>query len=71
MNITIEQAEKLLKGNQSFSQLGFSMMMTRLKTQYSKDPSQTTLQSCASEINKFLIKFESIMNADYAIIAKM
>ena len=71
MKVTVQQTEKLLRGNQSFSQLGFSMMLTRLKTQYSKEPSQATLQASAEEINRFLDKFASIMNADYATISKM
>ena len=71
MKITLQQTEKLLKGNQSFSQLGFSMLLTRLKTTYSKDPSQSTVQKSMGEINVFLEKFASIMSADYAIIAKL
>ena len=69
MTVTIQQTEKLLKGTQAFSQLGFSMMLTRLRTMYSKNPSQATLQSGMNEINAFLDKFETIMGADYAIIA--
>ena len=71
MKVTVQQTEKLLNGNHTFSQLGFSMMLTRLKSQYVKDPSITTLQDCTSEINKFLNKFAAIMNADYTIITKM
>ena len=71
MKITVQQTEKLLKGDLSFSQLGFSLLITRLRTVYAKDPSQSTLQSCMDEINVFLGKFPAIMGADYAIIAKM
>ena len=71
MKVTIQQTEKLLKEHQSFSQLGFSLMITRLKTRYGTDPSQSTLQSCMGEINEFLDKFAGIMDADYAVIAKM
>lgn len=71
MNVTIQQTEKLLKGNQSFSQLGFSMLLTRLKTIYAKNPSQSTLLSSMNEINAFMTKFASIMSADFAIIAKL
>ena len=71
MQISIQQAEKLLKGNQSFSQLGFSMMLTRLRSQYGKDPSQSTLQLSMGEINTFLDKFAMIMGADYSIISKL
>jgi len=71
MKVTIQQTEKLLKGNQSFSQLGFSMMLTRLRTLYTKNASQATLQSSMDEINAFLGKFSAIMDSDFAIITKM
>ena len=71
MKITIQQTEKLLKSGLSFSQLGFSMMLTRLKTVYDKSPSQATLQSCMEEINSFLVKFATIMGADYDKISKL
>ena len=71
MTVTPRQTEKLLKGNQSFSQLGFSMMLTRLKTVYSKDPSTATLQKCTDEINAFLKKYHMIMGGDYAVISKL
>ena len=71
MQVTSQQTEKLLRGDHSFSQLGFSMMMTRLKGMYAKDPSQAALQKSMSEINLFLDKFKSIMENDYAIIAKL
>ncbi len=69
MKINSTQAQKLLTGNQTFSQLGFSMLLTRLKGQYAKDPS--SLSKYTAEINTFLSKFTAIMAADYAIIAKM
>ena len=71
MNITLQQAEKVLKGNMMFSQLGFSMLVTRLKTRYAKDPSQATLQSSFDEINNFLNKFSNVMADDCKIIAKL
>ena len=71
MKVTTQQTEKLLKGNQTFSQLGFSMMLTRLRTQYAKNPTQAIVQSGTDEINAFLEKFAAIMGADYAIMAKM
>ena len=71
MIVTPQQAEKLLCGNQSFSQLGFSMMVTRLKTLYAKNPSPSTLQTCVAEINIFLEKFKILMGADYEIITNL
>ena len=69
MNITVHEVEKLLKGNQTFSQLGFSMLLEQMKIVYAKDPSSVNLQKCANEINAFLTKFSAIMAADYESIA--
>lgn len=69
MKVTQQQTEKLLKGNHSFSQLAFSMMLTRLKTIYAKNPA--SLQSCTDEINTFLDKFQSIMGQTYEAITRL
>jgi hypothetical protein len=71
MSVSLQQTEKLLCGNHSFSQLGFAMMITRMKTLYARDPSQATVQNCMGEINSFLQKFAGIMGGDYAIISKI
>jgi len=64
MTVTIEQTEKILKGDYRFSQLGFSMLVTRLKSLYAVSPNQAVLQSSMNEINAFLKKFQSIMASD-------
>jgi hypothetical protein len=69
MKVTLQQAEKILTGNQNFSRLSFSMMLTRLKMLYAKNPE--VLQSCTDEINEFLDKFKDLMGVDYAIIEKL
>ena len=71
MKVTTQQTEKILKSSQSFSQLGFSMLVTRLKSSYTKNPSPVTVQDCTTQINAFLGKFNAIMGADYATIAKL
>ncbi|MCL2125980.1 MAG: hypothetical protein FWH33_08350 [Oscillospiraceae bacterium] len=71
MNVTLAQAEKILKGNHTFSQLGFSLLITRLKGIYSKDSSHDTVQTCMSEINMFLDKYSAIMSSDFTIISKL
>ena len=71
MTVTKVQAEKVLKGNQAFSQMGFSMLVTRLKSQYSKDSSAVKLEAYTQEMNNFFEKFKSIMSEDYAVITKM
>ena len=64
MIITAKQTEVILNGNYKFSQLGFSMMVTRLKVNYAKDPTPAALQKAVEEINlffeKFLIEFKEL-----------
>jgi uncharacterized membrane-anchored protein YhcB (DUF1043 family) len=71
MNVTIRQTEKLLLENHKFTQLGLSMMITRLKSLYAKDQSQEVLQKSMNEINTFLDKFKCILVNDFETIAKL
>jgi len=69
--ITAQQTEKLLKGNQTFSYLSFSMLLMRMKMLYADDPSNTTLQRCTAEISTFLEKFKANMSADALILQNL
>jgi len=73
MNVTITttQTEKILTGNQTFSLMSFSMLITRLKIVYVKDPSQVILQNCTNEINAFLEKYGAVMEKDSTIISEL
>jgi len=71
MEITAKQTEQLLNGNHQFSQLGFSMLLTRLKSVYSNDSSKESLETATTEINTFLEKFKGIMKKDIGIISKL
>lgn len=71
MKITQDQAKKILLGNYEFSQLGFSLMITRLKGTYASDQSPIALSKCVDEINAFLEKYQSIMEKDFDIISKL
>jgi len=71
MNITSKQVEKLMLEDYNFSQLGFSMMLTRLKGVYAGNPSQEVLENATKEINAFLEKFKGIMKKDLAIISEI
>ncbi len=70
MHITLEETEKLLKEDRVFTQVGFSMLLERLKRFYAQDSSQLALQKCTDEINAFIDKFKMIMAADYENITK-
>ena len=71
MKVTIAQTEKLLLEKHVFSQLGFSMLLMRLKAMYLKNPSETTLNECMGEINVFIQKFEAMMSNDIAKINEL
>ena len=71
MSITPPQTKKLLLEDRSFSQLGFSMLLTRLKGLYAQDPSEESLHNSMIEINMFLGKFKGIMKNDCEIISKL
>lgn len=71
MNITTEQTKKLLTGNHTFSQLGFSMLVTRLKKAYSDDSSANSLQKCTNEINTFFQKYPALAVKEFEIISKL
>jgi len=70
VTITIEQTEKILTGDTKFSQLAFSMLITRMKTLYAKYPTKETLQTFAEEITGFIEKSKVLMAADYETICK-
>ena len=71
MKVTLQQTERLMLEKHAFSQLGFSMLLMRLKSVYLKNPSQDTLNECMVEINTFIQKFESMMSKDIAKINEM
>ena len=71
MKITKIQAKKILTENLTFKQFAFSMMVTRLKTMYTKNPVESVLESCTNEINKFLEQFSGVMAGDMAIITNL
>jgi len=69
--ITVQQAEKLLKGDYTFESLSFSMMIMRMKILYAEDGSPATLQRYAQEICAFLEKFKSNMSSDILTLQKL
>jgi hypothetical protein len=69
MDISLAQTQKILTGNYTFNQLGFSLLITRCKRIYISDT--TKLQACGDEINAFLKKYAIIMSEDYATISRL
>lgn len=68
MTVTPRQVELVLKGNHSFTQFGFAMMIGRMKNVYARDSSEENLQKVTDEVNKFLEKFADIMASDFEVI---
>ena len=71
MKVTLQQTERLLLEKHVFSQLGFSMLLMRLKSVYLKNPTADTLNDCMGEINTFIQKFEAMMSNDIAKINEL
>ena len=71
MQVTTNQAKKVMDGDYTFSQLGFSLLLARLKFLYEKETTAASLKKCTDEINNFLEKYQMIMANDYAVISKL
>jgi len=71
MELSLYETSKLLKGSQTYKQLGFSMLLTRLRNQYAQEETEANLKKCADEINTFLNKFVKIMVSDLDNIVKL
>gem|GEM_PF-4139933 len=46
-------------------------MVTRMRNNYAKSPSQSVLKTCTDEINAFLAKYGATMADDCAVIEKL
>jgi CheY-like chemotaxis protein len=71
VTVTIAQTEKILTGETKFSQLAFSMLVTRMKTLFAKYPTKQTIQTFAEEITAFIEKSKVLMAADYETIGRL
>ncbi|MCL2372354.1 MAG: hypothetical protein FWC78_03010 [Defluviitaleaceae bacterium] len=71
MTLTTTQAEKILKSSQAFPQLGFALLVTRLRSKYAQDPSPQTLEYCTKELTSFTKTFQDLMEADFELIEKL
>lgn len=71
MSLTNEQVIKLLTEKYSFSHLGFSMLLMRLRASYIKDKSEAALILYTKEIDIFIQKFGYMMVSDLEIIKQL
>lgn len=71
MKLTTTQAKKILTENFQFKQFAFSMMITRMKTMYAKNPTDSVLEKSTEEINRFLEQFSGVMGNDIAKLTNL
>lgn len=72
MKVTLQQTERLFsEENQTFKSLGFSMLLTNLRSFHAMAPTKFTLEDCNTAINAFLEKFNAAMADDFETIAKL
>lgn len=73
MSLTEDQVKRLLEynGSMQFSQLGLSLVITRLRSRYRSNYNTTALLSCTRELNDFLGKFGAVLKKDYEWIVNL
>jgi len=73
VQLSVSQVQTLLCDNENhqFSQLGLSLLVTRLKREFSKEPSDTLLQRSTQEINGFLKKYEKVLGKDHSLLSTL
>lgn len=73
MRLSETQVKKIITSSSSlkFSQLGFSLLITRMASTYISSPSNEVLKECTDELNAFLTKFEVIMKKDIDMITNL
>jgi hypothetical protein len=69
MELSSAQVKKLLETSKpiKFKQLSLSLMYTRLKSMYQKNPTPTTISTCTSQLNDLLKKFGTSISDDYKL----
>ena len=73
MNLSESQVKKLLlyTGNVPITQIGLSLLITRLSRKYQNEPSLHVLKDSTNELNTFINKFSSIMVSSYDWIVSL
>jgi hypothetical protein len=69
MSLSSGQVKKLLETNKplNFKQLSLSLMYTRLKSMYQKNPSEATASYCMKQFNDLFAKTGTSMADDYKL----
>ena len=65
------QTRRIVEGDYRFTMVSFSLLVTRLKKLYAKEPTQFTLMECQRDLNYFLDKYGTLMPGDTRTIQKI
>jgi hypothetical protein len=67
------QVKKLLETTKplKFKQLSLSLLYTRLKHMYQKDPSPATVTACMGQLNDLFTKFGTSIADDYKLVTSI
>jgi hypothetical protein len=69
MELSSGQVKKLLETSKpiKFKQLSLSLMYTRLKSMYQKNPTPSTITACMTQLNDLFKKFGASISDDYKL----
>ena len=74
MDLLLQQKlEKMISGQASFSShnLGFNLLVSRLKKNYAANSTVNEMKSCIQEVDIFLKKYNGIMVGELEAIKKL
>jgi hypothetical protein len=73
MSLSSVQVKRLLETNKpvKFKQLSLSLMYTRLKSMYQKNPTEATVSACMKQFNDLFAKTGASMADDYKLVTSI
>jgi len=71
VKVSMEQARKIVEGNYRFMMVSFSLLVSRLKRVYAKEPTDFILMDCMRDLNYFLDKYGDLMSEDIRTVQKI
>ena len=68
-----KQIQKIIAGNVEYNaaNLGMGLLLTRVKSNYQKNPTGEALKEYVAEITAFIHKYERVLAQDLNAIAKL
>jgi hypothetical protein len=73
MSLSSGQVKKLLETGKplKFKQISLSLMYTRLKQMYQKNPTESTVTACMGQLNDLFAKFGAAMADDFKLASSL